>query len=73
MSKEKWILSQIFDIFVYNFFDMSTFRIKYNPKIKVTSNGGFYVKSEDIFSDRVKSRKQINDLKAIVKKYKVKG
>jgi hypothetical protein len=52
---------------------MNIFRLKPNPKIKVTSNGAFYIKSEDIFSDREKSRKQIDALKKIVKEYKVKG
>lgn len=53
--------------------DMNIFRLKPDPKIKVTSNGAFYIKSEDIFSDKEKSRKQIDALKKIVKEYKVKG
>lgn len=64
-------ICSIFDIL--NPIDMNIFKLKPNPKIKVTSNGGFYIKSEDIFSDREKSKKQIEALKKIVKEYKVKG
>ena len=54
-------ICSIFDIL--NPIDMNIFKLKPNPKIKVTSNGGFYIKSEDIFSDREKSKKQIDTLK----------
>lgn len=56
-----------------NIFDMNIFKLRPNPKIKVTSNGGFYIKSEDIFSDREKTKRQLDALKKIVKEYKVKG
>jgi hypothetical protein len=70
----KLFWNKIFTIFEeLNLFDMNIFKLKPNPKIKVTSNGGFYIKSEDIFSDREKTRKQIDALKKIVKEYKVKG
>ena len=39
-------------------------------KIKVTSNGGFYMKSEDIFDDKEKSLKLIRGLRNSVNKYK---
>ena len=41
-------------------------------KIRVTSNGAFYMKSEDIFDDKDKSLKLIGDLRESVKKYQVK-
>jgi hypothetical protein len=31
-------------------------------KIKITSNGGFYMKSEDLFSDKEKSLELLNKL-----------
>ena len=64
-------ICSIFEIL--NLIDMNIFKLKPNPKIKVTSNGGFYIKSEDIFSDREKTRTQLDALKKIVKEYKVKG
>ncbi|WP_318312574.1 hypothetical protein [Flagellimonas crocea] len=41
-------------------------------KIKVTANGGFYMKSEDIFDNKDESLKLIESLRKSVKKYKVK-
>ncbi|MGS0526154.1 hypothetical protein ACU8V7_14285 [Zobellia nedashkovskayae] len=40
-------------------------------KIKVTSNGTFYMKSEDIFDDKEKSLKLINKLRESVRQYKL--
>lgn len=38
-------------------------------KIKVTSNGAFYMKSEDIFDDRVKSKELTTKLRNAVSVY----
>lgn len=40
-------------------------------KIKVTSNGAFYMKSEDLFDNKDENLKLIADLRKSVKKYKV--
>lgn len=39
-------------------------------KIKVTSNGTFYMKSEDIFDDKAESLELIKKLRKSVDKYK---
>lgn len=38
-------------------------------KIKVTSNGGFYMESEDIFNDKEKSLALLNNLDNLIKSY----
>ena len=38
--------------------------------IKVTSNGGFYVESKDLFKDKKQSLQTLKKLKEIFNKYK---
>lgn len=41
-------------------------------KIKVTTNGGFYMKSKDIFSDKIKSKELLSKLRESVEAYQQK-